>query len=195
MEKVLYIKANPKEIGDSYTLRLSQKFIEKYKEKNPNSQIIELDLYKAELEYPTMDIFEQTTYDEDNKYNKFVKDFITYDKYIIASPMWNFSIPSILKTYIDYIVVARKTFRYTEKGPEGLMKGKKAIHITTSGGSYKEGSKFEMSHSYLKLMFNFMGILDFDKLALEGTKAEPSEKIEEKLKTLISSIDNYIERF
>jgi FMN-dependent NADH-azoreductase len=109
--------------------------------------------------------------------------------------MWNFSIPSILKTYIDYIVVARKTFRYTEKGPEGLMKGKKAIHITTSGGSYKEGSKFEMSHSYLKLMFNFMGILDFDKLALEGTKAEPSEKIEEKLKTLISSIDNYIERF
>lgn len=195
MERILYIKANPKETKDSYTFRLSEKFIEKYKEKHPATQIDELDLYKAGLSHPTMDILAKTTYEEDNEYNKFVNEFASYDKYIVAAPMWNFSIPSILKTYLDYIVVAKKTFQYTEKGPEGLMKGKKAIHITSSGGSYKEDSKFEMSHSYLKLMFNFMGISDLDKLALEGTKATSKEKVEEKLENLLASIDDYVNRF
>lgn len=194
MEKILYIKANPKKTEESYTFRMSETFVNKYRESHPESIITELDLYKENLPYPTMEILKKTQ-EEENEYSKYSIDFASYDKYIIASPMWNFSIPSILKSYIDYIVVAHRTFKYTPKGPKGLLTGRKAIHITASGGSYKKDSPFENSHSYLKLMFKFMGIEDFEKLALEGTKALEKEKVEEKLESILANIDSYVQNF
>jgi len=70
---------------------------------------------------------------------KYVYQFAEADKYVIAAPMWNLSIPSILKAYIDYIVVSGITFKYTEEGAVGLLQGKKAIHIMATGGEYTKG--------------------------------------------------------
>jgi FMN-dependent NADH-azoreductase len=82
------------------------------------------------------------------------EQFISADKYIFVSPLWNFSFPSVLKAYIDSVSVAGKAFKYTEKGPVGLLTDKKALHIQARGGIYSEGpaAQMEMGHRYLDIV-------------------------------------------
>lgn len=84
--------------------------------------------------------------------------------------MWNLSIPSILKAYIDYIMIVGINFRYTEQGPQGLCAGKKAVHITSRGGKYSEGpyAAYEMGDRYLRTVFGFLGITDFTTITAES---------------------------
>lgn len=197
MEKILYIKGSPKETKDSYTLRLAEAFMLNYKKNNPDAEIIELDLYKEDLKHLDLEVMGALFSEEENKHNKHVNNFIKFDKYIIASPMWNFSIPSIVKTYIDHIAVVNKTFKYTENGPVGLLTGKKAIHICARGGNYSsdERQHLEMGDKYLRLMFNFMGISSFNTLSFENTAVYEKAKVEEHFSKLIENLDSYIKDF
>ena len=81
------------------------------------------------------------------------------DHLVIASPIYNFSVPAVLKAWIDLIARARKTFRYTENGPEGLLKGKKAYLVMASGG-VPIGSEVDFASRYLLQVMNFVGIED-----------------------------------
>jgi FMN-dependent NADH-azoreductase len=188
MEKVLYIKANFKGEEDSYTLKLGRKFIEEYKAKNPSAEIKEVDLYQEDLGHLDGERVGKVFAPESNELTKYAEEFIDYDKYVIAAPMWNLSIPSILKTYIDHIVVAGKTFKYTEQGPVGLLENKKAVHITARGGLYTQGpgADYEMGDRYLRTILGFMGVQDFKTLAFEQTAVyapnQVSELLEEKFK-------------
>ena len=138
MSKVLYIKANIKKEGESRTFKVADSFIEEYKKNNPEDEIVVLDLYKENIDFLRPEdlggIFGPK--DETSKHHpilKYAYQFADADKYIIAAPMWNLSIPAILKAYIDYISVTGITFKYTEKGPVGLLKNKKAVHIVYIG--------------------------------------------------------------
>jgi len=73
---------------------------------------------------------------KDHPVLKYTYQFAEADKYVIATPMWNLSIPAILKAYFDYITVTGITFKYTENGAVGLLKNKKAVVIMTTGGEY-----------------------------------------------------------
>ena len=84
--------------------------------------------------------------------------FIAADTVVIGAPMYNFSIPTQLKAWLDRLAVAGKSFRYTESGPDGLLGDKRVIVALASGGIYEEGSLFEHQKSYLKAFFNFIGI-------------------------------------
>lgn len=77
---------------------------------------------------------------------------------MIGAPVYNFTIPSQLKAWIDRLAVAGRSFRYTEQGPEGLLGGKRVIIGLASGGVYEDGNPFEHTKSYLKAFFNFLGI-------------------------------------
>lgn len=100
---------------------------------------------------------------------KYAYQFAEVDKYVIAEPMWNLSIPAILKAYIDYICVTGITFKYTAQGPVGLCTGKKAINISARGGKYSEEpfASFEMGDRYLKTLFAFLGITDYTTISAE----------------------------
>lgn len=89
-------------------------------------------------------------------------EFLAADVIVLGAPMYNFSIPSQLKAWIDRIAQAGRTFRYTENGPEGLAGGKTVIVASTRGGLYSEGPAAGMDHqeSYLKTVFGFLGITD-----------------------------------
>lgn len=89
---------------------------------------------------------------------------------VIEAPMYNFSLPSVLKAWIDHIARAGKTFRYTATGPEGLLKGKKAYLILSRGGIYSEGPMAAIEHqeSYLRALLNFLGITDIEAIRIEG---------------------------
>lgn len=95
-------------------------------------------------------------------------DFLAADVLVIGAPMYNFTIPSTLKAWIDRIAVAGKTFRYTANGPEGLAKGKRAIVISTSGGEHAWGGPSEHQQSYLDFMLRFLGITDIRHITAAG---------------------------
>lgn len=80
------------------------------------------------------------------------------DTLVIGAPMYNFTIPTQLKAWLDRLAVAGRSFRYTEAGPEGLLGGKRVIVALASGGAYGEDSPFEHVRSYLTAFFSFLGI-------------------------------------
>lgn len=189
MSKVLYIKANIKKEGESRTFKVADSFIEEYKKNNPEDEIVVLDLYKENIDFLRPEdlggIFGPK--DETSKHHpilKYAYQFADADKYIIAAPMWNLSIPAILKAYIDYISVTGITFKYTEKGPVGLLNNKKAVHIVSRGGEYNN-TPYEMGDRYLRTILGFFGIQEIETIAVENVDVmgvDLKEKIEDGIK-------------
>ena len=104
-----------------------------------------------------------------------LEEFLGADTVVIGAPMYNFTIPSQLKAWIDRIAVAGKTFRYTENGPEGLVGDKRVIIALARGGIYSEGSParaLEHLESYLRGLFNFVGI-EPEFVVADGLGIEP----------------------
>ncbi|MCB1554669.1 MAG: NAD(P)H-dependent oxidoreductase [Xanthomonadales bacterium] len=97
------------------------------------------------------------------------------DVVVIGAPMYNFSIPTQLKAWIDRIAVAGKTFRYTEKGPEGLVHGKTVYIVSTRGGAYSAAPQMDFQEAYLRQVLGFIGISDVRFVRAEGLNmgAEP----------------------
>ena len=193
MSKVLYIKANIKNEGESRTFKVSNSFVEEYKKNNPEDEIITLDLYKENIDFLRHDDLGKLfgPKDEESKnisILKYAYQFADADKYIIAAPMWNLSFPAILKAYIDYVSVSGITFKYTAEGPVGLLNNKKAVHIVSRGGGY-DNSPYEMGDRYLRTILGFFGIKDIETIAIDnldviGVNVE--EKVEEGIENAIS---------
>ena len=100
-----------------------------------------------------------------------VSQFLAADVIVVGAPLYNFSIPSQLKAWIDRIAQAGRTFRYTANGPEGLAKGKTVIVASSRGGVYSAsegGQAMEHQESYLKVVFGFFGITDVRFVRAEG---------------------------
>ncbi|WP_207282371.1 FMN-dependent NADH-azoreductase [Pseudomonas sp. FW300-N2F2] len=95
-------------------------------------------------------------------------EFLAADAVVIAAPMYNFSIPTQLKAWIDRIAVAGQTFRYTEAGFEGLCGGKKLVIVSTAGGVHAGQPSGAGHEDYLKVMFGFLGITDIEFVRAEG---------------------------
>ncbi|EPL07196.1 FMN-dependent NADH-azoreductase [Pseudomonas sp. CF161] len=95
-------------------------------------------------------------------------EFLAADAVVIAAPMYNFSIPTQLKAWIDRIAVAGQTFRYTEAGPEGLCGNKKVVVVSTSGGLHVGQATGVGHEDYLKVMLGFIGITDLEFVRAHG---------------------------
>lgn len=201
MSKLLYIKANAKPEGVSRTFRISDSFIEAYKANNPGDEIVTLDLYKENIKPLTADdlnvIFSPKTDDSKNHpVLKYSYQFAGADKYVIAAPFWNLSIPGILKLYIDYVSSVGITFKYVAGGAvEGLLKGKKALHIVTRGGGYSAPplSEYEVGDRYLKAILGMFG-MDVTTIAAENMDRS-STNVEEVISNAIREAQDKARNF
>ena len=198
MATVLYITAHPLDPEESFSLAVGKEFIVAYREANPTDEVIHLDLYKENIPQFDADVlhgweklrsgssFDQLSEAEQSKVTRLdgiVDQYVAADKYVYVSPMWNFSIPPILKAYTDTTSIPGKTFKYTKNGPVGLLSGKKALHIQASGSVYSEGplAEVEMGYSYLKKILQFYGIQSMEVIFAEGTaSSERALAIKEK---------------
>lgn len=195
MTKVLYITAHPHDDTQSYSMAVGKEFIDSYKKANPNDEVTHLDLYTENIPQIDVDVFngwgklrsgqafEELSAEEKAKVGRLTElcdQFISVNKYVFVTPLWNFSFPPVMKAYIDSVAVAGKTFKYTEKGPFGLLTDKKALHIQSRGGIYSEGpaAAMEMGHRYLDIIMKFFGVPSFEGLFIEGHNAMP-DKAEE----------------
>ncbi|MGL4671005.1 MAG: FMN-dependent NADH-azoreductase [Cetobacterium sp.] len=189
--KVLCILANPKPIEESYSKRAGMEFVKNYKETNPNHEVVMMDLYEKGQEHLSYETLSSAIKGNTNEMSDTANYFSSFDKYIVCAPMWNLTVPSILKSYIDHIVVKGITFKFNSNGiPSGLLKNKKAIYIGSRGGAYPFPlSLIAWDDKYIRLIFRFMGIKDFKKIIFENTDKNPVKAVEkfpgflEKIKT------------
>ena len=104
--------------------------------------------------------------------DELIAELQAHDEVVIAAPMYNFNIPTQLKNYFDLIARAGVTFRYTEAGPEGLVKGKRAVVISSRGGIHKDTAS-DLLTPYVKLFLGFIGITDVEFVFAEGIAYGP----------------------
>jgi len=107
-----------------------------------------------------------------------LQQFLDADVVVIGAPMYNFSVPSQLKAWIDRLSVVGKTFRYTESGPEGLAGGKRLIVVSSRGGFYEGTPAAALDHqeSYLRAVFGFFGITDITVIQAEGVSRGAAQR-------------------
>lgn len=149
--KLLHIIASPRG-ENSRTLSISREFLDSFGQKHPDAEVETLDLFSVDLpsvsggnvdaKYVLMGGGNpsETARGSWERLTDFATHFLSFDVYLITTPMWNFSIPYRLKHYIDVIMQAGYCFQFTENGAEGLAKNKKMICITSRGGDYSPSS-------------------------------------------------------
>jgi len=184
MSTLLHISVSPRGT-DSISRQLGDAAVEAWKANNPGGRVIERDLAKTPLTFVDVDwiagAFSPPEYHTENHKkalalsNELVSELLEADEIILATPMYNFAVPAALKAWIDHVVRAGKTFRYTASGtPEGLLAGqhKKVLVIIASGGSYSEGSPMAALNyeiPYLRFILAYMGITDVRFVHAGGT--------------------------
>ena len=134
-----------------------------------DSDVIYRDLVSEPLPHLTLDAFADSSV---------LDEFLASDTVVIGAPMYNFTLPTQLKAWLDRILVAGKTFRYTETGPEGLAGGKRVIVALARGGFYDAGSpaaSLEHLETYLRGVFNFIGI-EPEFVAADGLAVGPEQR-------------------
>lgn len=211
MATLLYITAHPLTEAESFSLKVGRAFLDAYREAAPDDEIVRLDLYNMEI--PLLDAavlrgqnqlrngaaFAQLPADAQRKIGRLTEladQFVAADKYVFVTPFWNLSFPPMMKVYIDAICVAGKTFKYTEAGPVGLLKNKRALHIQARGGEYSEGpaAEMEFGHRYLEALLHFFGIEQVEALIIEGHAHYP-ERADEILADALRRAPEMARRF
>jgi FMN-dependent NADH-azoreductase len=195
MANVLLVTAHPGSSSHSVSLGMADKFLETYKTSNPSDTVTTLDLYSEEIPLIDADVLsawgkfkageaDQVTAEEGRKVARLgvlSDQFVAADKVIFAAPMWNFGYPPLMKAYMDgAMVVAGKTFAYTEQGPKGLLNNKKAV-ILEASGSHFTGTPIEAythASNHLKGILNFIGIQDVTVVKAEGLAQSPDKRDE-----------------
>jgi len=186
MSNLLYIKASPC-TEYSYSIAVTDAFVESYRQIHREDEIKTIDIFKESL--PAFDAqaaaakykimhSEQHSQEDRRVWKEIVsviEEFKSADKYVMAVPMWNFSIPYRLKQYIDIIVQPGYTFSVTEDGNyEGLAKGKPVFIAYARGGEYPadtDREAFDLQKRYLELILGFMGFSDIRSVTVEPTLA------------------------
>ena len=173
--KLLHIIATPRE-RESTTMRVATACLESLHAKYAHLNADTINLFTGDLPAVAGDNIEtkytlMTSQPIDKRHKEswkqielLIERFLSADIYLISTPMWNFSIPYVLKYYIDSIIQPGYLYKYNEQGqPVGLIHGKKMICVTSRGGDYSEKSPFhayDFQEPYLRAIFGFVGITD-----------------------------------
>jgi FMN-dependent NADH-azoreductase len=184
MSKVLYIQASPR-AKRSHCIAVADAFVESYELNHPSDEIETLNLFDASIpdfdglvvqaKYTVLHGKSHSTEEAAvwKKVEEVIEQFTSADKYVLAVPMWNFSIPYRLKQYVDLLVQPGYTFKYSDqKGYEGLVVGKPMLVVYARGGEYPPNTAaaaFDMQKKYVELIFGFVGFKDIRAVVVEPT--------------------------
>ena len=182
MSTLLQIDSSPLGPGASFSRDLTAEFVDRWRAAYPDGKVIHRDLAKTHVPEVTAEWIgaaytpESALSDAQREIlklsDRFIAELYEADEYVFGVPMHNFSIPSKLKLWIDQIVRRGKTFSYAKGAPEGLLIGKKATFLATSGGVYDSGSPLaalNFVEPYLRSVFSFIGVTDCTFVNAGGT--------------------------
>ncbi len=188
MSRLLYLQASPR--GErSISIAVADAFVNAYRKAHPADEIDVLNLFQKELppfdgstlnaKYAILNGLPHTREEQAawGEVTAVSDDFKSYDKYVLAVPMWNFSIPYKLKHYLDVLIQPGLTFSFSlESGYKGLVTGKPAFLALARGGEYPPGSPAEawdFQSKYLLTALGFIGFTDIRVVMAEPTLGDP----------------------
>lgn len=181
MKRILHLISSVQG-NQSYSIKLGHAIIEKIQDKYPGSEVEELNLVDVEIPHLNPAVLrtffipgDQLTIEEKESIrfsDEVVKQLLAADIIVIGAPLYNFTIPSSLKAWIDHITRAGVTFGYGENGPIGKVTGKKVYVAMSSGGIFSEGpgKANDFVAPYLKSFLGFLGMTDLTVFRAEGLK-------------------------
>lgn len=190
MAKLIYVKASPRK-DRSHSSRVAKQFVDAYRAAHAKDTIEELDLWNMDLppfdgdtidaKYAVMHQKPQTE-GQQKAWNRVItmfQQFANADKYLFSIPMWNFSIPYRLKHYIDILTQPGLAFNVNSKGGYiGLLTGKPAVIVYSSGGGYRPGSgaeAYDLQKPYMKTWLQFIGFKDIREIVVDATLGDPAK--------------------
>ena len=172
--KLLHIDSSA--LGDnSVSRQLSSGVVESWRSASPDLVVEYRDLDRDPVAHLTGASLAGTDEAERADAERTLQQFLEADVVVLGAPMYNFTIPSTLKAWIDRIAVAGKTFRYTENGPQGLAGGKRVIVVSTRGGLHTDAPT-DFQEPYLRQMFAYLGIDDVEFVRAEGVAYSPQHR-------------------
>ncbi|MBB5058191.1 FMN-dependent NADH-azoreductase [Granulicella aggregans] len=183
MPTLLHIDSSPL-YGHSVSRQLTSAFVDQWKSSHPDGTLIERDLTSTFIP-PINAAWVGAVYTPEDSRTAEQKETLTLsdsllaelfdaDEYVIGVPMHNFSVPSVLKLWIDQIARVNKTFSYADGTPKGLLTGKKATLVIASGGIYDAGTQFasyDHVEPYLRAVFGFLGVAKITVITAGGASA------------------------
>ncbi|WP_137886662.1 FMN-dependent NADH-azoreductase [Pseudomonas sp. 2FE] len=176
MSRVLVIESSARQQG-SVSRELTAQFIAQWQAAHPADQVTVRDVAVEQVPHLDLNLLggwmtpaEQQTAAEKAalaRSNTLTDELLAADVLVLAAPMYNFAIPSTLKSWLDHVLRAGVTFKYTDTGPQGLLTGKRAYVLTARGGIYA-GSSMDHQEPYLRQALGFIGIHEVDFIHAEG---------------------------
>lgn len=165
--KVLHIDSSA--LGENSVSReLSEAIVKHIRANQPDAQVDYLDLDASPIAHLTGASLAKTDATDAALSEQLIEQYLAADTVVIGAPMYNFSIPSTLKAWIDRIAVAGRTFRYSENGPVGLSGDKKVIIASGRGGLYGDKNPADFQEDYLRTLFGFLGVKNIEFVRAEG---------------------------
>lgn len=160
-------------LGDKSASRaLSREIVSRWRNAMPGLELTYLNLAATPISHlgtaPAAELDAASLARDAVRDARVLEDFLDADVIVIGAPMYNFGVPSQLKAWIDRILVAGKTFRYTESGPIGLAGGKRVIVALSQGGVLHPGDAGEHVETYLRHVFQFIGVTDLTFVRAKG---------------------------
>ena len=183
MSTILYVTSSPRGTA-SASNQVAKELLGELQHADPGARLVVRDLARDQLPHIGEDFVAatrsaagpQTDAERASaaRSDALVDELAAADTVVIAAAMINFSIPSTLKTWIDHIARAGRTFSYSEAGPKGLMTGKKVFLVVARGGVYSgDKSAFDFQLPYLRAVLGFLGMTDVETVVVEGIAFGP----------------------
>ena len=183
--KLLHIDSSI--LGDNSASRqLSREVVEAWKAADPSVEVVYRDLAAdaiAHFSAATLvaagtpeDMRDAAQAFEAKLSTETLEEFLAADAVVIGAPMYNFTVPTQLKAWIDRVAVAGKTFRYTEAGPEGLCGNKKVVLVSTAGGLHAGQLTGAGHEDFLKVFLGFIGVTDLEIVRAHGLAYGPEHR-------------------
>lgn len=186
---------------NSVSRQLTQKFVDSWRKENPSGQVVERDLSATDLPLITYE-WTLAAHSDPTKLTSaqrevlavseaLIEELMAADVIVIGAPMYNFAISSPLKAWIDQVVRAGRTVLFRANGPQGVLKQKRVIVLTSRGGAYRAGTptaQYDHQEPYLRHILGFIGLTDVTFIHAENQK--PGDLAEPALAAAISQIQS-----
>jgi len=179
MKNILFVLSSPRG-WQSYSHQFASHIVDDVKSRHPGAKVVVRDVAREPLPHIDEAFVSGRALPPEKRSpaqakalavsDTLVDELAVADVVVLAVPMHNFGLPSSLKAWIDHVVIPGRTFSYSEKGPEGLLKGKKAVVVVARGGVYSEGpaQQLDFQESYLRAVLGFVGITHVHVVRVEG---------------------------
>ncbi|MGL5877160.1 MAG: FMN-dependent NADH-azoreductase [Xenococcaceae cyanobacterium] len=204
MAQILHIDTSPRS-ENSHSRKLAQDFINAWKIDRGDGIVTKRDLALNPVPYLD-ETWVKAKFTSPDRYtpelataiklsDRLIEEFLAVNCYVLSVPMYNFSIPAVLKSYIDHIVRPKRTFVIEDGQYKGLVTGKKMLVITARGSDFRPNSPFaplDFQEPYLRAIFNFIGITDIEFVNANGLNTELREQsLSEARETLLAIASNW----